>query len=186
MSGMTTTPSAEPITAERFLHMPENEGAELVDGRIVEVPGSALASWLAGELFYRVWTAARGSRIWIFPPGTGLQLGAATVRKPGLTVVSRQKLPRLDDLWLTVVPDLVAEVVSPGDEAEDLERKLLDYREAGIPLIWVIYPNTHTAQVLTLDARFDVGPDGVLEGRDILPGFSCSLHDLFAAAEAEA
>jgi Uma2 family endonuclease len=101
--------------------------------------------------------------------------------------VRRGKLPegKPQEGWLTVVPDLVAEVVSPGDEAEDLEQKLLDYREAGIPLIWVIYPKTRSAQVLTPDARLDVDPDGVLDGRDILPGFTCALADLFASADAE-
>ena len=110
------------------------------------------------------------------------------VRKPDLVFVRRGKLPRgkPQEGWLTVVPDLVAEVVSPGDEAEDLEQKLLEYREAGIPLIWVIFPNTKTAQVLTLDSRTDVGPGGVLEGRDVLPGFSMSLAELFASAEMEA
>lgn len=191
MSTMTTTPSAEPISAEQFLHMPENEAAELVDGHVVEVPMGSMSSWLGGELLFLVRAFLATNRLgWVFPQESGMAIWPARsrhVRKPDLIFVRRGKLPggKPQEGWLTVVPDLVAEVVSPGDEAEDLEQKLLEYREAGIPLIWVIYPNTRTAQVLTLDGRFDLGRDGVLDGRDILPGFSCSLADLFASAEAE-
>ena len=82
------------------------------------------------------------------------------------------------------MPDLVAEVVSPRDLAEDLEQKLAEYREAGIPLIWVIYPSTRTAHILrTGRQRSELGPAGVLDGEDILPGFSLPLADLFPPVE---
>lgn len=42
MIGMATPAPARPITAEEFLHMPQSEGAELVDGRIVEVPTGSI------------------------------------------------------------------------------------------------------------------------------------------------
>ncbi|MGB4862473.1 MAG: Uma2 family endonuclease [Tepidiformaceae bacterium] len=189
---MTATPTAELITAEEFLHMPENEGAELVDGRIVEVPMGSMSSWLGGFLFARVLNFVLENRLgWVFPQETGMSIWPDRprhVRKPDLAFVRRGRLPggQPPHGWLTVAPDLAVEVVSPGDEAEDLEQKLIEYREAGIPLIWVIYPGTRRAQVLGANRpRLELEPNGVLDGQDVLPGFTCSLQELFASADPE-
>jgi hypothetical protein len=44
MVRMTAPAPARPYTAAEFLHMPGNEGAELVDGQIVEVPTGSISS----------------------------------------------------------------------------------------------------------------------------------------------
>ena len=151
----------------------------------------SLSSWLGGELLFLVKLFLRSHDLgWAFPQETGLAIwpGRRLVRKPDLTFVRKGRLKggHPDDGWLTTVPDLVVEVVSPKDRVEDLEIKLDDYREAGIPLIWVIYPGTRRAHVLGAGrARAELGPDGVLDGEDILPGFTCALSDLFDAAKPE-
>ncbi len=192
--GVTIEPMTAPaptrlITAEEFLHMPENRGAELVDGRIVEKYMGNESSWLGSEILIligvyvrermlgRVFGSDNGVAIWPSRPGK--------VRKPDVTFVARGKMPGDVPVkgWQTVVPDLVVEVVSPGDEAEDLETKLTDYREAGVPLIWVVFPGTRSAQVLTQTQRLDVRSDGALDGGEVLPGFSLSLGELFKGLE---
>lgn len=170
--------------------MPENAGAELVDGQIVEVPMGSISSWIGGFLFARVFQFVESSALgWVFPQETGMTIWPERpghVRKPDLVFVRKGKLPggRPPAGWLTVVPDLVVEVVSPGDEIEAFERKLDEYREAGIPLIWVIYPGTRRAHVLGANRpRTEIAPGGMLDGEDVLPGFSCNLAELFSAAE---
>lgn len=150
------------------------------------------SSWLGGYLHHLMITFVLERRVgWVFPQETGMRVwpNRSTVRKPDLTFIRKGRLPggQPDEGWLTTVPDLVVEVVSPGDRVEDLELKLDDYRQAGIPLIWVIYPATGRAQVLGAKRpRTELGPDGVLDGEDVLPGFTCSLRGLFAAARPEA
>ena len=39
--------------------------------------------------------------------------------------------------WGKIPPDLAVEVVSPNDSADELEEKLDDYQQAGVPLVWV-------------------------------------------------
>jgi hypothetical protein len=47
--------------------------------------------------------------------------------------------------------------------------------------------NGNRAQVLgATRPRTELGPDGVLDGEDVLPGFTCSLQELFDAARPEA
>ena len=71
---MTATASSS-ITADDFLVMPENEGAELVDGEIVEVPMGSISSWIGGELFARVWAFLHGKDAGVvFPQETGIAI----------------------------------------------------------------------------------------------------------------
>ncbi len=190
MVRMTAPAPARPYTAEEFLHMPENEGADLVDGQIVEVPMGSISSWIGGELVFLVRLFLRSSELgWVFPQETGMTIWPdrpGHVRKPDLVFVRKGRLPGGTPPagWLTVVPDLVVEVVSPGDEIEAFEAKLDEFRAAGIPLIWVIYPGTRRAHVLGANrSRTEIAPDGIVDGEDVLPGFSCKLADLFNAVE---
>ena len=110
----------------------------------------------------------------------------AHVRRPDVSFVRNGKLPggMPGDGSLNVVPDIVAEIISPGDDAEGLEQKLIEYREAGIPLIWLIYPRTRTALVIRSDhVRRELTANDSLDGEDVLPGFSVRLGDLFPKPE---
>jgi Uma2 family endonuclease len=191
MSSMTTPAPARPITAEEFLHMPESDGAELLDGVIVEKNVGFESSWLESEILALLTAFLRGKRLGrALGPQAGYRLWPARpnhLRKPDVSFVSSAALGPgpLPKGWSQIRPDLVVEVVSPNDEADELERKLADYREAGIPLIWVIYPGTRAAQVLTPTTRFDVFPSGTLDGGDVLPGFALSLEELFRGLDEE-
>jgi Uma2 family endonuclease len=114
-----------------------------------------------------------GYTIWPGRPGH--------VRKPDVSFVRKAKLPAGIPVegWLSVPPDLAVEVVSPGDDAEGLEEKLIEYREAGVPLIWLIFPRTQTALIIRVDhVRRELSADDTLDGEDILPGFSVRLAEI--------
>lgn len=182
---MTAPAPTRLITAEEFLHMPENRGAELVDGVIVEKHMGNESSWLGSEILILIGLFVRTGRLGrVFGPDNGVRIWPGRpnhVLKPDVTFVRSRRTPVKG--WQTVVPDLVVEVVSPSDEAEELERKLADYREAGVALIWVVYPGTQSAHVLTPGQRIEIPRTGSLDGGEVLPGFSLSLPDLFAGLE---
>ena len=120
-----------------------------------------------------VWPADNGYQC--FPHDPGL------VRKPDVSFVRRAASPETSrrDGWVRIPPDLAVEVVSPNDSAEELEEKLADYRKAGVPLVWVIYPKRTQAKVLRLDGpRVELTEDDELSGEDIIPGFRCPLRDI--------
>ncbi len=81
--------------------------------------------------------------------------------------------------WVKISPDLAVEVVSPNDPAEELEEKLRDYRKAGVPLVWVIYPELRAAKVLRRDCpSAELEEEDVLSGEDVIPGFLCPLREI--------
>jgi Uma2 family endonuclease len=148
--------------------------------------------WLGGELLFLVRLYLSKQDLgWVFPQETGMAIWPNRprhVRKPDLAFVRRGRLPegRPGEGWLSVAPDLVVEVVSPGDTVEELEEKLDEYREAGIPLIWVIYPSLEKAHVLRAGReRTELTAEESLDGEDVLPGFRASLAELFAASREE-
>jgi Uma2 family endonuclease len=80
---------------------------------------------------------------------------------------------------------LAAEILSQGNTAEEMERKLRDYFQTGVRLVWYIEPGTRTARAYTAVGQWmEVGPDGLLLGGEVLPGFELPLAQLFARVEA--
>ncbi|MGI8927620.1 MAG: Uma2 family endonuclease [Tepidiformaceae bacterium] len=125
----------------------------------------------------------------LFQSDWGLQIfpdDPTRVRFADGSYISRARMPggRPAAGHLTAAPDFVFEVVSPNDLASELDRKVHEYLEAGVPLVWVIHPDTRSAQVFRKDAPVDVIiAGGTLDGGAVLPGFACALADLFAAAD---
>lgn len=183
---MTTLVSR--MTASDFLAS-DHAGLELVDGEPRENPMSDLTSWLAGELFRRMANFAVDRGLGrVYPQETGISVwddDPSRVRKPDAMFIRQSRLQPIGPGWVTVAPDLAVEVVSPNDLAAGLELKLVDYTAAGIPLVWVIYPEARRAHVHRRGQPVEIlDASGTLSGDDVLPGFSLSLAEFFAAAEA--
>lgn len=111
-------------------------------------------------------------------------------RQPDLVFVSYNRWPRNRPIPFTgnaldVVPDIAAEVVSPGDTADDLIAKAREYLRGGVRLVWIVYPlaqeihaywpGANSIRVYSAADELDAG--------DILPGFRTSVSLLFPPTE---
>jgi len=110
-------------------------------------------------------------------------------RRPDLAFVSIDRWPidrpmsSTDDAW-DVVPDLAVEVTSPTDSAEDLLRKVAEYFQAGVRLVWVVYPIVRCIHVYEAWNRIRVVTEAdILDGGVVLPGFRFPLDGLFGLVE---
>lgn len=187
MRGLSRVPyPASVTTAEQLAQLPDDECRyELVEGRLRRMSpvggvhgmlvlrlGAAIAAWVTERDLGVVMTE------------TGFVLGRHpdTVRAPDLAFVCASRIPRAGvpaDYW-PGAPDLVAEVLSPGDRRIEMRAKVQDYLRSGVRLVWVIDP---AARVCTVYRTLSAIPRRVahtLDGEDVLPGFTCSLSHLFA------
>ena len=83
-----------------------------------------------------------------------------------------------------LVPDLAVEVLSKSNTPAEMKRKRREYFDAGVQLVWIIDPKTRTANVYTApEEPTFIDRDGVLNGGEVLPGFTLALAELFARAE---
>jgi len=84
------------------------------------------------------------------------------------------------ELFLRMLRDLAVEVVSPTDRAEDVMEKVLEYFQAGVELVWIIYPRLQLVYVYEslIKVRGLTAAD-TLDGGNVLPGFRTPVAALF-------
>jgi Uma2 family endonuclease len=73
------------------------------------------------------------------------------------------------------------EVASPGDSASTVQSKVEDWLQAGIRLVWVVYPDTRSVSVYrSLQEAEVLSEPDTLDGASVFQDFSASVRDLFA------
>ena len=111
------------------------------------------------------------------PAGAGAQAGRFGGAAGRLSVEQIE-----EEGWLTIVPDLAVEVVSPNDTAYEVEQKAREYLGVGARLVWVVYPNIRSVRVHRPDGTEAMRREGdELGGESVLPGFACRVGELFPA-----
>ncbi|MFN0094824.1 MAG: Uma2 family endonuclease, partial [Dehalococcoidia bacterium] len=180
--GMAQT--ATLITASEFLADPVYEGGwELIDGVPVEKCMGVRANTISLVIQGEIWQAMKADKGRGLSPDQRYKLWPDRpnrVRVPDASYFVPSRVPDADLNELTVAPDLVVEVVSTHEAALDTERKLTDYLQAGVRLVWVIYPETQTIHVYGQDGLAALLSAGdTLSGHDVLPSFNVSVASLF-------
>jgi Uma2 family endonuclease len=117
-------------------------------------------------------------------------VGKRKFRGPDIAfVLAENKSKKNDKYWHGA--DLVMEIVSPDPKCRerDLERKPVDYAEAGISEYWIVDPQEERISVLKLsgDAYALHGEfrKGEIATSRLLAGFSVAVNDVFRAGEVE-
>ncbi len=106
-----------------------------------------------------------------------------TVVQPDISVIC--DLSKLDDKGCIGAPDLVVEVLSPGNNSKELKLKFDLYEEFGVKEYWIIYTGEQSLIRYVLDKTGKFVADGraLTIGDEIqthiLPGFSLKLEDIF-------
>jgi Uma2 family endonuclease len=186
---MSTIEQKRVFTPEDLLTMPDGARFELVDGELVERNLSVLSSMVEGLVYASLLIHARDTNSGLVWPGT---LGCRfyvdapdRVRKPDVTFVRRERFSPAfyDDGFLTIRPDIVVEVVSTNDLAKEVDEKIEEYLEAGVPLVWIVYPESRSVQVHRPDSTVTkLHETDELTGENIFPGFRCKVAELFPIA----
>jgi Uma2 family endonuclease len=182
---------ATPMTTEDMLALPEN-GMErwLIAGELRERPmtvrnrfhsramirvGKFLDNWLDEQPQPRgqVLGGEAGVRLSHDPETT---VGIDVVYVSAEVIVQQTG----DTTLIDGVPTLAVEILSPNDTIEEIHEKMMVYRQAGVPLVWVLDPYDQTVRVYRADAEpalFNIRQE--LSGEPHLPGFRVPVARLF-------
>jgi Uma2 family endonuclease len=172
------------------VHDRENRLCELVDGVLVEKVMGFDESRFAVFLIICLGNYLNQHDLGAVLGADGMmRLFPGLVRIPDVAFISWGRYPkskRRRGEIPAVVLDLVVEILSKGNSPKEMGRKLDEYFRAGARLVWYVDPRARTVRVYTAPKRSVLlREDQVLDGGDVLPGFSISIRDWFSEAERE-
>jgi Uma2 family endonuclease len=188
MTLLASPPVKSRITPDDILKM---DGLfELVDGQPVEKHMSALSGKTAGIITAILVPFIRTNRLGDFLVETSFRCfpnDTDQTRRPDLAFIAVARADKVpDEGHVPIAPDLAIEIVSPNDSVYELDDKLIDYKAARIPLIWIVNPQARTVKVFRPSKPIDELTEAdQLAGEGILPGFTISVRELFPPAIAK-
>lgn len=178
------------VTPERLespTNVSEPDGLyEVIDGRIVEKTVGAYECWLAAVVFGAIDPYLKANPRGRAVPEMIFDLRPVVdrQRRPDVAFVSYERWARDRRVPETpswaVVPDLAVEIISRSNTADEVAEKLEDYFNAGVRLVWVVYPRQWKVYAYVSPTELRVlALNDELDGVLVLPGFRLALRNLF-------
>jgi Uma2 family endonuclease len=98
-----------------------------------------------------------------------------------IAYISHERLKQLrSDSYLEVAPELIIEILSPGDRWSDVMEKLEEYFAIGTLMVWLVDPRRRKIQVFrSINQVEQLSGTEQLTGGQILAGFAVNVADLF-------
>ena len=188
---VTAKPKGKYIYAD-YAATPEGERWELIDGVLYRMAAAPNTGHQTISLFLGAPIDA-----YILPRRLGLlyrapfalMLSETNTVEPDLLYVSAARRHIVTDRGCEGIPDLVVEILSPSNSANDLAVKRELYARHGIPEYWILDPVRETVRVLTEPAiNGGIGEytvevlyqicDALTTYR--IPGLAITVADIFA------
>ncbi len=182
---MHTMVSQEIKTAEQLLQMPEDGSRyELVGGAVCQMsPAGFWHGHLLSNLTFLLKAHIWGKGVGVVPVGnTGFVLNRNpdTVRAPDLAFVVQSRVPDSEARGFEeLVPDLVAEIVSPNDRYAAVQEKVAEWVAAGVRMVLVVDPTSRSLTVHRESGTVVLIEGDVLHADDVVPGWCLAVSELF-------
>jgi Uma2 family endonuclease len=174
------------LTAEEFDNYPfeEDKRYELDEGELIEMTRPAydhnrIVQHLLVELVLYFRKNPIGEAL---QPENLYALAAHTRRSPDVAVILGDRREALKGMKvISLIADIAAQVLSVNERPPQIHHKMKQYFAAGVKEVWLIDPETKTAEIWTGPHL----PDDELEipaliTSALLPGFSVPLAELFS------
>ena len=104
-----------------------------------------------------------------------------TLRGPDIMYFAASKsLDDATDRYVKDVPQLVIEVISPGDRPGKTIKRVDQYLKRGIPMVWLVDPDD---RIITIHRPKELpkvlDETDTVTGNGVLPSFKCPVADFF-------
>lgn len=173
------------------------ERVELIKGKVfrMSVTSNRVHQKVLGRILMRIanWLDGKTGEVYSAPFDVRIPRVSKddkqiiTVLQPDVCVIC--DLSKLDKRGCLGAPDIVVEILSPGNNAKELRNKYDVYQEAGVKEYWVVSPQNQWVRIYTLaDGRFIESPyyvAGDTAHSSVLNGFSIDINDMFKGIPAD-
>jgi len=180
-----------PYSYEDYLSWKVDEMVELIRGKVFKMAAAPrlIHQRISGKIFHLLYQFLQGKFCEVFAAPFDVRLPITskdhkkidTVVQPDLCVVCDSE--KLDELGCVGAPDLIVEILSPGNNRKELQLKYEVYEASGVKEYWIIHPDELTLLIYSLDegkyrpSRLFTSGDRV--SSQALPGFKLNLDDVF-------
>ena len=151
-------PAKKRATYEALYTIPENMTGEIIDGELIVTPRPSrkhtITSTLLGGEIVPPYCHGRGGGpggwIIIIEPEIGF---GEDILVPDLAGWKRERFPETEETnWISVAPDWVCEVLSPGTARNDRIKKMRVFARHGVRHAWLIDPILLTLEIYRLES----------------------------------
>ena len=117
------------------------------------------------------------STVFTLPNGSKRSPDAAWVELSRWESLSKEERKK----FALLVPDFVIELRSETDRLPPLQAKMMEYRDNGVRLGWLINPRDRQVEIYRLNCDVEVMADPLtLSGEDVVPGFTLDLSPIWS------
>jgi Uma2 family endonuclease len=167
------------------------EMVEIIKGRVFKMNATPkrIHQKISGRLFLKFGNFLEGKKCEVYDAPFDVRLSKNydgndtifTVVQPDICVICDPN--KLDEAGCLGAPDLIVEILSPGNSKKELQNKYEVYEESGVLEYWVISPEAETLLVYSLiNGKYQASKlytSGDHISTPILPGLSIDLEELF-------
>lgn len=189
----TLSDTSKSLTLEEFLNLPDGDITyELKDGQaIAKMSPQYIHSYLQRTLLFMLsyWGNEEDCPL----AGDAYPEWAIRLKRnnkdwcpvPDVTYISDAKLDTIDFQGgaCPVLPELVIEILSPGQSFEEMTRKALDYLTAGVERVWIVSDRQRSLTIFATDsAPMTYFDDQPIED-SLFPNLDFTVQELFKRAK---
>ncbi len=142
-----------------YLNWEIDEMVELIKGKVFRSAAAAprkIHQTISVRISSKLFNFLEGKGCEVFPAPFDVRLpkkslkneDVDTVVQPDISVICDKS--KLDEMGCIGAPDLIIEILSPGNNKKELQNKYEVYQESGVKEYWIIHPSERTVIIYTL------------------------------------
>lgn len=175
-----------------YLKWKYEERLELFRGKIFKLSApNTKHQEISGKISFRIYSFLESRECKVFAAPFDVRLPVrnkkrdheiTTVVQPDICVICDKS--KIDDKGCLGAPDLIIEILSPGNTEKEVKLKFELYEESGIKEYWVVYPAEENIAVFILEEDGKYGGAKIYAGKDeiksiAVKGFKILVKDIF-------
>ena len=175
-----------------YLNWLFDDRVELINGKLFRMSPapSPIHQEISGNIFSAFHGYLKGKSCKVyhapfdvrFPKESKADKNIYTVLQPDISVICNPV--KIDKRGCIGAPDLVVEILSPGNNTKELLNKYTIYEEFGVKEYWIVSPEEKTLLKYTLDQQGKYQPSKLFTltekvYSEVLPGFELDLDEVF-------